>query len=406
MPRFYYQAQSAQEQQITGQLLADSLVQAVAQLESQGLVVLSISSTPLVGAEGGENPFASGQAMRQTGGAGSTVERAVLEQHMLRVIERGTEILPALQAYAQELPARRRRELEVVLGILQRGNAAEAASAIGTLPGYWIPLLGAATASRDPGRILREFVRESQRALELQRQWWLALSYPLLLGGLALAVLAALSIFVIPIFRDIFTGFGLRLPAFTVFVLTVADWIASGRVLIVAALLLIAAVVLRQSTRLLPEYVLHWCGDHLGLWWGRPTALARFSQFTADLLEAELGVPQAVRLAGIATGNPPIRRAASRAASDLDAGSNLDPSGSKTILTATVLHALRSNTAATSRIGLLREISASYADRARRRLSWTRGIIEPLAVCVIGLVVGGTVLALFLPLVSLIHGLS
>jgi type II secretory pathway component PulF len=60
----------------------------------------------------------------------------------------------------------------------------------------------------------------------------------------------------------------------------------------------------------------------------------------------------------------------------------------------------------TSRIRLLREISACHADRARLRLSWSSGIIEPITICAVGIVVGLMVLALFLPLVKLIEGLT
>lgn len=77
----------------------------------------------------------------------------------------------------------------------------------------------------------------------------------------------------------------------------------------------------------------------------------------------------------------------------------------RNVLTFTILHALGSGEQR-ARIRLLREIGACYAERARRRFSWTRGIVEPLAIVVIGLVVGTVVLALFLPLISLIQGLA
>jgi len=403
MPSFYYRARNANEELVAGELQAMNLAQAVADLESQGLVIESIGTTPPVVAEQGASPFVDDGAVR-----GATVEQAALREHLSRVMERGREFLPALRAYVQELPAgRRRRELNAVLQVLERGDADRAATTFAALPGYWIPLLGAATASRDPERILREFVEESERATELRRQWWLSLAYPALLGGLALAVLVALSLFVIPLFRDIFNGFDLHLPTFTMAVLSIAEWISSGRILIVAAAIVVGGWLLRLATRLLPVSVRNWCGDHLGWRWGRATALARLSQFTADLLEAELATPQALRLAGIATGNPPIRRATARVAGGLDASGELAGGSHVTnILTATILHALSLERTDTSRIRLLREISACHAERARRRLSWTRGIIEPLAICAIGLVVGVTVVALFLPLVSLINALS
>lgn len=400
MPLFYYQALNAKQEQVAGDLQAASLAQAVAELESQGMAIQSIGTTPLP-AETGDNPFADEGAQRR-----AVDEQTALQQHLATVMERGQHLLPALRAYASELPAsRQRRDLDTVLQILERGDAAEAARTLASLPGYWIPLLAAATASRDPARILREFLQESERAGKLQRQWWLTLTYPAIVGALALVVLAVLSVFVIPIFREIFVEFNMHLPGFTVAVLSIADWIASGRFLIVVVGVIAAAWLLRQATRLLPSGVRHWFGDHVGLWWGRATALARFSEFTADLLEAELEPAQALRLAGVATSNPPIRRAADRLAGSLETGHGPSRASSR-VLTQTVLHAVRAAAAPAARIRLLREISTSYAERARIRWSWTQGLVEPLAILAIGLIVGATVVALFLPLVSLINGLA
>jgi type IV pilus assembly protein PilC len=403
MPLFHYQALNANREPIAGQVEAESLVQAAAQLEAQGLTIQTIGTAPPppVGAVG-ESPFAEDDAAGR-----AVVERAVLQQHLARVIERGRDILPALRAYASELPAgQRRRQLELVLRTVERGDVDEAAATFARLPGYWIPLLGAATASRDPGRILREFLDESERAAELQWQWWLTLAYPLILLVLASVVLVLLSIFVIPIFREIFTSFGLQLPRFTIAVLTIAEWVASGRLAIAALVVVAVAAILLWATRLLPESLRNWFGDQIGYRYGRSTAVARFSQFTADLLEAELQTPQAVRLAGIATGNSPIRRAAWRVARELESGRDGSRPVNRRILTATVLHALACEAPPASRVRLLRELGVCYAEQSRRRLSWSRGIIEPLAICVIGLIVGATVLAMFLPLISLVQGLS
>jgi type II secretory pathway component PulF len=133
---------------------------------------------------------------------------------------------------------------------------------------------------------------------------------------------------------------------------------------------------------------------------------ARFSQFLADLLEAELDVPSALRIAGFSTKSSRIRRAAWRLARDLAAGQPVVRHTVQPFLTATVLHALQAELSAKSRVKLLAEISACHAARARHTLSWTHGIVEPLAIAAVGFVVGATVIALFLPLVSLVQGLS
>ena len=108
--------------------------------------------------------------------AREVIEQTILRTHLAKVLEGGRAIVPALQAFSEEMPAgRRRNELHKLIRILERGDATEAEKAFAELPEYWIPLLSAAISSSDPGRILQEFIRESQRADELRRQWWLML---------------------------------------------------------------------------------------------------------------------------------------------------------------------------------------------------------------------------------------
>jgi type IV pilus assembly protein PilC len=149
-----------------------------------------------------------------------------------------------------------------------------------------------------------------------------------------------------------------------------------------------------------------WFGDRFGTFFGRRTALARFAQFCADLLEAGLAPASALRIAGFSTRSPRLRRSAWRLAGEIERGDGPSIGLRSEPLTHAVLHALRADMSAGSRIRLLHEISRCHSDRVARRLSWTRGIIEPLAICFIGAVVGGTVLALFMPLISLVSGLS
>ena len=94
------------------------------------------------------------------------------------------------------------------------------------------------------------------------------------------------SVVVIPIFRNVFEGFGLRLPGLTKVVLTVAELISSGKIIAFAAAVAIAAFVLTKLVQwILPEQLRNWLSDHFGKPLGRSTAIAQFSQFLADLLD-------------------------------------------------------------------------------------------------------------------------
>lgn len=408
MTDFRYQALDSDQKHVAGELQAESVQQAIAQLEADGLTLLSIEvavdlpSRP--DAERSTDDFTSADAA--SNGIGVGVEREVLRSHMARVLERGRAIAPALRAYSEEMPStRRRRQLLTVIEVLEHGNADEAAAALAALPEYWIPLLSAATSSRDPARVLREFLYESQQADDLRRQRWLTLAYPIAIASLAAAVMTALSFFVIPIFREMFYGFGLQLPYLTEVVLTVADWIVSGRALVVLAVIVAFGLLLWLAKRWFPSTG-RWLGDRWNLPFGRTTAIARFARFTADLIESGLAIPDALRVAAFTSHRGRLRRGAWQLARDIEQGESQPPIDSWHPLTASIGYALQSNLPLGTRIHVLREISQCHADRARMRLSWTRGMAEPITIAVVGLFVGTIVIALFLPLVKLVEGLS
>jgi type II secretory pathway component PulF len=412
MAHFRYQALNAEGQLVEGELRADTVQQAISQLETGGWTVQSIGYAATESRSSSAGASAAQETAHQTLPQDAkpwdaSAEQAVLRSHLARVLEQGKAIVPALRAYAEELPAGRpRRQLTAVCQVLERGNLAEAETALGTLPDYWIPLLSAAASSRDAGRVLHEFLEESQRTEELRRQRWLTFAYPLFVAGIAAAVMTVLSFLVVPTFRDIFEEFSLELPPLTLLLLTLSDWITSGRMALVALLLGAIGIFLWNYKWWLPGKASAWLEPWIASPFGHRAAASRFARFTADLLEAGLETPKALRIAGFSTRNSRLRRAAWNLASEMESVGGRGQHVPSRPLTATVLHALRSDMATASRIHLLREVSQCHAERTRRRFSWTHGIIEPVTICVVGILVGGTVIGLFVPLVKLIEGLS
>lgn len=395
MPHFNYQAMNASGDPVTGRVEASNVQQAIADLAAAGLEVHSIG-VALPAPAAGDAPLAS-LAQQDSG----------LKSHLERVLGQAQAIVPALSAYAQELPfGRQRRELRRVCRVLETGDAAAATAALAELPEYWTPLLSAAASSNDPSRVLNRFLDESHAALELRSQWRKTLTYPVVIIALSLGVLVALSVFVIPAFADIFRDFDLRLPEMTILTLVVAGALTSGPV-IVAVLLALAFALLFA---LIPSLFPHAFGARLADWWtglwGRRPRIADFARFTADLLDAGLKLPDAVKIAGASTRRPRLESAAMDLARDIETGHPFGPVRYGEPLSSTVAFALGAQTSPESRSRLLKEISACHADRLRGRLSWSHGLLGPVAICVTGFLVGFVVLSLFLPLVTLINNLA
>jgi type II secretory pathway component PulF len=230
------------------------------------------------------------------------------------------------------------------------------------------------------------------------------LAYPLLITVAAGTVLIFLSVLVVPIFREISEGFGLELPALTKLNLAIArgvenTWpyllVAFALVLVVLARYLIFGA--RRSARVSNRFV---------ALFGRTTAIARLSQFMADLLEAGLTVSDTLEVAGFLTNRRELRSAVWGLADDMQGirGSAEQPGAPRKF--AAICYALRAEMPTPSRVRLLRELSLANAEKVRLRLSWTRGLIEPVAILVIGCMVALVVFSLFIPLIELFNQLT
>src|SRR5262245_41915783 len=151
MANFQYRALDVNGEQVAGELAAENVQQAIAELAGQGLTVQSIGyalSTPLEAVPLSAPSVSSAATTKSSPDEEFAVlepldvslEQAVLQAHVAKILERSRVITPALRAYADELPSgRQRRQLLAVCRILARGKESEAAAALADLPDYWIP---------------------------------------------------------------------------------------------------------------------------------------------------------------------------------------------------------------------------------------------------------------------------
>src|SRR5688572_26543988 len=106
MPTFHYQGLNAAHQLVAGEIEADGVGQAIAKLEADGLTVQSIGyASPM-------SPFRSDTASeppRRTSFPAADVESGIVHSHIKQVLARGSLLVPALRAYADEMPSSRRR---------------------------------------------------------------------------------------------------------------------------------------------------------------------------------------------------------------------------------------------------------------------------------------------------------
>ncbi|TWT97987.1 Type II secretion system protein F [Botrimarina colliarenosi] len=383
MPRFDYQATNDAGAPQRGVIDAAGVAEAVTQLESRGLVVrsIAIAADPLGEAEG------------------------PLTEAVKRLLASNDQLVEPLHAYLKESPpSKRRTELKRIAELIATGEEKPAVAAALAEPTAWGSLL--ASVSAEPGddeSLFARFIEREQPSITLRRRRRLASLYPVAVAALCLAILWPLSLFVLPAFQEIFNDFGLDLPVVTELVLATGRFLTSGRAVTLLTWLTLVAYVgwvfrgslSRWFSPVTDRIVCFWRGGALGA--------ARLTAQMADLLEAGAPVADAVRIAGrhvyAADKNPGAKRAAWLAREPSRQHLAVSPTCSLDFAVAAEMND-------TARVRLLRELSACHNERSAAASSWAEGVAGPVTIVVLGIIVGGVVLALFLPLVKLIEGLT
>ncbi|MCA9236865.1 MAG: hypothetical protein KDA44_15420 [Planctomycetales bacterium] len=331
----------------------------------------------------------------------------------------------AVAAYAAELPrGRQRRRLQALAADLTSDRPLAETTAASPLAARWLPLLSNDAAGSSPLVRLPALLRESEASFGVRRRQFHSLLYPLLVVVAALAVLTFLGLTVMPTFDDIYSDFSLELPWLTRVAIAWSRAIRFHPREVAVAIVAIVTLGIAAWRLVVSK---GWGGFLFSTFTagstGKVVEAATLVRRAVELSDAGLALPGAVAEAGLASQSPALRRgalawAAGRAVeSGFDrnrATHTVDPRDAK-YLPATLRHILDApELAENQRLGLLRALAETYGERAQARLGAALDsavplatvLAAPVAVVCVGVLVLGVVLALFLPLVCLINGLS
>ncbi|WP_250866030.1 type II secretion system F family protein [Caballeronia sp. INSB1] len=253
--------------------------------------------------------------------------------------------------------------------------------------------------------VLARLADDRERAASQRTRLRAALTYPVMVLLLSLAITAGLLVGVVPTFKTIFDGFGAALPAPTRFVLALSDGVAHAGVPFVLACVC-AAVVVSRWTKRSPDaretvdraaLRLPLAGRLL-----RSLAVARWSRALGTLLSAGTPLSDAFDSLTHATGNRVFDAATVNIAARLRNGERLavamDAAG---CFPQDVVQPIAVAEESGSLDAMLLDL-ATLADRqVDERIGAFASLCEPIVIAVLGALVGGLVIAMYLPIIQL-----
>jgi type IV pilus assembly protein PilC len=255
-----------------------------------------------------------------------------------------------------------------------------------------------------PG-VLARLADDRERSASQRAKLRAALAYPVMVLLLSLAITAGLLIGVVPTFKTIFDGFGAALPAPTRFVLALSDGAARYALPFAALVTCVALTGARwlarspeareQADRVMLELPL--VGALL-----RSLAVARWSRALGTLLAAGTSLSDAFHSLRHATGNRVFDRATVEIGTRLHNGERLAAAmRALGCFPADVVQPIAVAEESGSLDSMLLDL-ATLADRqVDERIGSFASLCEPIVITVLGALVGGLVVAMYLPIIQL-----
>jgi len=398
MPQvFAYRARNLSGGLLTGKIEAENQGAAVALLREKNLFVLAIKPVRSSGFN----------LTRLLGLKVKTKELAVFCRQFATMSEAGISILQCLNVLIQQTESKPLRKIirEVITGI-ERGKSLSEAfrEHKALLPGIFINMLAAGEISGTLDQALGRLATHFEKEHELREKIKSAMTYPLLVAGMASLAMIFLMVFIVPIFVDIFTQMGAQLPLPTRLVLGVSNLISkSGHLVTLALVILFFALkraIAREKGRKIVDRLVRRLPVAGPL--TNKTVVARFARTLATLLRS--GVPLMLSLETVekVVGNTIAAEEIAAARENIREGERMAPMFSKSrFLPPMAVSMIAIGEESGALDDLLEKLAVFYEQEVEAMIARLSSLLEPLLIAGVGVMVGFIALSIYLPLFSL-----
>ncbi len=257
--------------------------------------------------------------------------------------------------------------------------------------------------------ILRRLSVFVEKAAKLKRAVVSASVYPAVIMLVAVLVIFVIMIWVIPVFSTVFTGMNITLPLPTRIVMAISNFVSSFILPIVAlCVLLVLGIRYYYKTEnghlVIDRTMLQLPIIGLVL---KKIAIARFSRTLATLLVSGVSILESLDIVAGTAGNLVIQNGLLRVRKDVEEGKTLvEPLKKVGIFPPMVTQMVAVGEQTGELDQMLEKLADYYEEEADGAIANMMTLFEPVMIVFLGVVIGGIVISLYLPIFSLINKLS
>ncbi len=273
----------------------------------------------------------------------------------------------------------------------------------------FVNMIAAGEAGGILDTILRRLSAYMEKAAKLKSQIKGAMTYPIVTLVIAAVVVGVIMVFVIPVFEEMFAGMGGALPGPTLIVVNMSrfikgniHWIIIGIVLFIFSLKKFYAT--ENGRKLIDDLSLRLpvFGSLL-----RKSAVSRFTRTMGTMLSSGVAILDTLEIVAKTSGNKTVEKAIYSVRSGISEGRSMaDPLGESGVFPAMVCQMIAVGESTGALDAMLGKIADFYDEEVDQAVENMTALIEPFMLVFLGTVIGGLVVAMYLPIFKMAAALG
>jgi type IV pilus assembly protein PilC len=387
MAKFMWEGKTRVGGTTAGEIEAPNEAFVIAQLRRQQIVPVKVKQKPRDLSI--KMPWRKGKVSRR--------ELAIFTRQFATMIDAGLPLVQCLDILGMQQENQGFKQ--VILKVKEDVETGSTfADALGKHPIVFDELFVNLVAAGEVGGILDTILARLaayiEKAMKLAKQIKSAMVYPSTILAVALIVTTVLLVYVIPIFGEMFSDFGQDLPAPTQIVLAVG---------VAATVLMVLGIRWyykqedgrRRIDRLLLRMPV--LGDLI-----RKIAVARFARTLGTMVSSGVPILESMDIVAKSAGNKIIEEAVVRARASISEGKTIaDPLAESKVFPVMVTQMVAVGEATGALDAMLNKIADFYDDEVDSAVGALTSLLEPMLMIFLGVVIGGLVIAMYLPIFKL-----
>ena len=395
MPVFSYKGRGARGL-TTGEVEAPDRMAAVGELRNRAILVTKIEEK------------AGGKTVVKLGGKVNDREMAIFTRQFSTMIDAGLPLVQCLNILAEQSESKTLRA--VTANVARQVEAgATLAESLRRHPRTFDDLFTNLVQVGEAGGILDVVLQRLsvyiEKAAALKRKVKAAMVYPSTIIGVAFLIVIFMLTFVIPTFATMFKNLGADLPLPTQIVLWMSDFVR-GYIIFIILGAMGAVYLLRRYYKTengkstidalllkLPVF-----GTLI-----RKVAVARFTRTFGTLVSSGVPILEGLRITARTAGNKVVERAVMQCRAAVTAGKTLaEPLKSSGVFPPMVTQMIAVGEQTGALDAMLNKIADFYDDEVDTAVGALTALLEPLMIVILGVIIGGLVVAMYLPIFRLV----